>query len=223
MIQAKNVAKRYEAKRAVQALRGVSLNIARGEMVAIMGPSGCGKSTFLNIIGGLDRPTEGSILLDGIELNGLDDDALARLRRKKIGFIFQFFNLLSTLTALDNVALPLYLAGIRGKEAIVRSAELLKTVGLEDRTEHLPDELSGGEQQRVAMARALALQPTIILADEPTGNLDSESARQILSLLKQVQEKLGTTVVMVTHDPTAAGFCSRTLLMHDGQLNDGRN
>jgi putative ABC transport system ATP-binding protein len=223
MIQAKNLTKRYEAKRAVQALRGVSLNVARGEMIAIMGPSGCGKSTFLNIIGGLDRPTEGSILVDGIDLSGLDDDALARLRRQKIGFIFQSFNLLPTLTALDNVALPLHLAGIRGKEAVRRSAGLLKTVGLADRLDHLPDELSGGEQQRVAMARALALQPPVILADEPTGNLDSESAKQVLSLLRQMQEQFATTVVMMTHDPTAAGFCSRILRMRDGRLTDGGN
>jgi putative ABC transport system ATP-binding protein len=223
MIQAENLTKRYEAKRAVQALRGVSLNVARGEMVAIMGPSGCGKSTFLNIIGGLDRPTGGSILVDGIDLSGLDDDALARLRRQKIGFIFQSFNLLPTLTALDNVALPLHLAGIRGKEAVRRSAGLLKTVGLADRLDHLPDELSGGEQQRVAMARALALQPPVILADEPTGNLDSESAKQVLSLLRQMQEQFATTVVMMTHDPTAAGFCSRILRMRDGRLTDGGN
>jgi putative ABC transport system ATP-binding protein len=223
MIQAKNLTKRYEAKRAVQALRGVSLNVARGEMIAIMGPSGCGKSTFLNIIGGLDRPTEGSILVDGIDLSGLDDDALARLRRQKIGFIFQSFNLLPTLTALDNVALPLHLAGIRGKEAVRRSAGLLKTVGLADRLDHLPDELSGGEQQRVAMARALALQPPVILADEPTGNLDSESAKQVLSLLRQMQEQFATTVVMMTHDPTAAGFCSRILRMRDRRLTDGGN
>lgn len=223
MIQAKNLTKRYEAKRAVQALRGVSLSVARGEMVAIMGPSGCGKSTFLNIIGGLDRPTEGSILVDGIDLRGLNDDALARLRRQKIGLIFQSFNLLPTLTALDNVALPLHLAGIRGKEAVRRSGDLLKMVCLGDRLDHLPDELSGGEQQRVAMARALALQPPLILADEPTGNLDSESAKQVLSLLRQMQEQFGTTVVMMTHDPTAAGFCSRILRMRDGRLTDGGN
>ena len=221
MIQARNLAKRYASKRAVQALQGVSLDVARGEMVAIMGPSGCGKSTFLNIIGGLDRPTEGSILVDGIDLNGLDDNALARLRRRKIGFIFQFFNLLSTLTALDNVALQMHLAGIRGKEAARRSADLLKTVGLEDRLDHLPDELSGGEQQRVAIARALALQPPVILADEPTGNLDSESAKQVLSLLGQVREQFGATVVMMTHDPTAAGSCNRILSMRDGRFTDG--
>ena len=195
MIQVKNVAKRYEGKRTVHALRGVSLNVARGEMVAMMGPSGCGKSTLLNIIGRLDRPSEGSV--------------------------FQFFNLLPTLTAQENVALPLHLARIRRNETAVRSAELLKTVGLEDRFDHLPDELSGGEQQRVAMARALALQPPVILADEPTGNLDSKTGQEVLLLLKKLQEQFGVTVIMVTHDSVAAGSCGRILSMRDGQLVDG--
>jgi putative ABC transport system ATP-binding protein len=190
-------------------------------MVALMGPSGCGKSTFLNILGGLDRPSEGSVSIDGIDLNTLDDNALAGLRRQKVGFIFQFFNLLSTLTALDNVALPLHLAGVRGKDAAARATALLKAVGLDDRCDHLPDELSGGEQQRVAMARAMALQPTLILADEPTGNLDSEAANQVLLLLKQLQEQFGATVVLVSHDPNAAAFCSRILRMRDGKLLDG--
>jgi putative ABC transport system ATP-binding protein len=222
MIQVKNVAKRYEGKRTVHALRGVSLNVARGEMVAMMGPSGCGKSTLLNIIGGLDRPSEGSVTVDGTDLGVLDDNTLSRLRREKIGFIFQFFNLLPTLTAQENVALPLHLARIRRNETAVRSAELLKTVGLEDRFDHLPDELSGGEQQRVAMARALALQPSVILADEPTGNLDSKTGQEVLMLLKKLQEQFGVTVIMVTHDSVAAGFCGRILFMRDGQLVDGR-
>jgi putative ABC transport system ATP-binding protein len=222
MIQVNNVTKRYEGKRIVHALRGVSLNVARGEMVAIMGPSGCGKSTLLNIIGGLDRPSEGSVTVDGTHLGVLDDSALSRLRREKIGFIFQFFNLLPTLTAQENVALPLQLARIRRNETAVRSSELLKTVGLEDRFDHLPDELSGGQQQRVAMARALALQPSVILADEPTGNLDSKTGQEVLMLLKKMQEQFGVTVVMVTHDSVAAGFCGRILFMRDGQLVEGR-
>ena len=222
MIQVNNVAKRDEGKRTVHALRGVSLNVARGEMVAIMGPSGCGKSTLLNIIGGLDRPSEGSVTVDGIHLGVLDDNTLSRLRREKIGFIFQFFNLLPTLTAQENVALPLHLARIRRNETAVRSSQLLKTVGLEDRFDHLPDELSGGQQQRVAMARALALQPSVILADEPTGNLDSKTGQEVLLLLKRLQEQFGVTVVMVTHDSVAAGFCGRILFMRDGQLVEGR-
>jgi putative ABC transport system ATP-binding protein len=218
VIQVTNVAKRYEGKRTVHALRGVSLNVGRGEMVALMGPSGCGKSTLLNIIGGLDRPSEGTVMIDGANLSILDDKTLSRLRREKIGFIFQFFNLLPTLTAQENVALPLHLARIRRNEAALRSAELLKTVGLEDRFDHLPDELSGGEQQRVAMARALALRPPVLLADEPTGNLDSKTGQEVLLLLKKLQTQFGVTVLMVTHDPVAAGSCSRILSMRDGLL-----
>jgi putative ABC transport system ATP-binding protein len=157
-------------------------------------------------------------MVDGANLSILDDNTLSRLRREKIGFIFQFFNLLPTLTAQENVALPLHLARVRRDEAAARSAELLKTVGLGDRFDHLPDELSGGEQQRVAMARALALRPPVILADEPTGNLDSKTGREVLLLLKKLQAQFGVTVIMVTHDPAAAGSCSRILSMRDGLL-----
>jgi putative ABC transport system ATP-binding protein len=218
MIKLQNVVKRYEGKRTVQALRGVSFEILKGEMVATMGPSGCGKSTLLNIIGGLDRPSEGSVFVDGAELSRLHDNALTRLRREKIGFIFQFFNLLPTLTAIENIALPLHLAGKGKKYSIGRSHELLEIVGLADRHDHLPDELSGGEQQRVAMARALALSPPLILADEPTGNLDSESGRQVLALFKKLQSQFNATVLMVTHDSTAASFCDRIMRMQDGSL-----
>jgi putative ABC transport system ATP-binding protein len=218
MIELRNVVKRYEGKRTVHALRGISFEIQRSEMVATMGPSGCGKSTLLNIIGGLDRPSGGSVLIDGTDLSSLDDNALTRLRREKIGFIFQFFNLLPTLTAIENVALPLHLAGRGRKNSTARAKELLEIVGLEDRLDHLPDELSGGEQQRVAMARALALSPPLILADEPTGNLDSESGRQVLALFKKLQSQFKTTVLMVTHDSTAAGFCDRVIRMQDGSL-----
>jgi putative ABC transport system ATP-binding protein len=218
MIEVKNVTKRYEGKRTVHALRDVSLRIEKGEMVATMGPSGSGKSTLLNVIGGLDRPSDGSIFIDGVEIERLDDDSLTRLRREKIGFVFQFFNLLPTLNARENVALPLHLARISRREAGARSVAMLELVGLADRQEHLPDELSGGEQQRVAMARALVLRPPLILADEPTGNLDSRNGEEVLSLFKRLQAQFNTTVLMVTHDSRAATFCDRILQMQDGRM-----
>ena len=218
MVEVTNLSKRYEGRRTVHALRDVSFRVEKGEMIATMGPSGSGKSTLLNIIGGLDRPSEGSVIIDGRDTTGLNDDDLTRLRREKIGFIFQFFNLLPTLTAQENVALPLYLTGAGGKEARARALEMLERAGLGDRTEHLPDELSGGEQQRVAMARALILSPPLILADEPTGNLDSKNGQEVLALFKRLQSRFGTTVIMVTHDAKAAAFCDRILNMQDGQL-----
>ena len=218
MVEVTNLSKRYEGKRTVHALRDVSFRVEKGEMIATMGPSGSGKSTLLNIIGGLDRPSEGSVIIDGRDTTGLNDDDLTRLRREKIGFIFQFFNLLPTLTAQENVALPLYLTGAGGKEARARALEMLERAGLGDRTEHLPDELSGGEQQRVAMARALILSPPLILADEPKGNLDSKNGQEVLALFKRLQSRFGTTVIMVTHDAKAAAFCDRILNMQDGQL-----
>jgi putative ABC transport system ATP-binding protein len=218
MVEAKNLTKRYEGKRTVHALQRVSFRVDKGEMVAAMGPSGSGKSTLLNIIGGLDRPSEGAVWIDGVDTGKLDDNALSRLRRTKIGFVFQFFNLLPTLTALENVALPLHLASIPRKQAFSRAAELLKLIGLEDRQDHLPDELSGGEQQRVAMARALVLSPPLILADEPTGNLDSKNGQEILALFKSLRQRFSTTVIMVTHDPRAAACCDRILALQDGRL-----
>ncbi len=218
MVEVKNLTKRYEGKRTVHALRNLTFRVERGEMVATMGPSGSGKSTLLNILGGLDHPSEGSVMIDGLEMSGLSDDELTRLRREKIGFIFQFFNLLQTLTALENVALPLHLAGISRKEARSRAGAMLEIVGLKDRKDHLPDELSGGEQQRVAMARALVLNPPLILADEPTGNLDSRNGQEVLALFKKLQNQFGTTVIMVTHDSKAAAYCDRILSMQDGQL-----
>jgi len=218
MVEVTNLSKRYEGRRTVHALRDVSFRVEKGEMIATMGPSGSGKSTLLNIIGGLDRPSEGSVIIDGRDTTGLNDDDLTRLRREKIGFIFQFFNLLPTLTAQENVALPLYLTGAGGKEARARALEMLERAGLGDRTEHLPDELSGGEQQRVAMARALILSPPLILADEPTGNLDSKNGQEVLALFKRLQSRFGATVIMVTHDAKAAAFCDRILNMQDGQL-----
>jgi putative ABC transport system ATP-binding protein len=218
MVVVKNLTKRYEGKRTVHALQNVSFSVEKGEMVATMGPSGSGKSTLLNILGGLDRPSEGSVTIDGREMAGLSDDELTRLRREKIGFVFQFFNLLQTLTALENVALPLHLAGVSRKEARSRAGAMLETVNLKVRADHLPDELSGGEQQRVAMARALVLNPPLILADEPTGNLDSHNGQEVLALFKKLQSQFGTTVIMVTHDPKAAACCNRVLTMQDGQL-----
>jgi putative ABC transport system ATP-binding protein len=218
MVEVRKVTKRYDGKHAVEALRGVSFRVDRGEMIATMGPSGSGKSTLLNIIGGLDRPSNGTVLIDGEDLATLDDNALTRLRRRKIGFVFQFFNLLPTLTALENVALPMHLASVPRRETAERAASLLSTVGLSGRQDHLPDELSGGEQQRVAMARALALHPPLILADEPTGNLDSRNGHEILELFKKLQHEFQTTVIMVTHDQRAASFCDRVLSMQDGQL-----
>jgi putative ABC transport system ATP-binding protein len=218
MLEVRTILKRYEGKRVVYALRDISFRMRKGEMIAVMGPSGSGKSTLLNIVGGLDRPNEGSVMIEGVNLSGLDDDALTRMRREKIGFIFQFFNLLSTLTAAENVALPMHLAGLGRKNSTARAAELLELVGLSDRQDHLPDELSGGEQQRVAMARALALRPPLILADEPTGNLDSQNGQEILTLFKKLQGQFQTTALIVTHDATAAGFCDRVLHMKDGRL-----
>jgi putative ABC transport system ATP-binding protein len=221
MLEVTNLSKRYEGKRTVHALRGVNFRVEKGEMIATMGPSGSGKSTLLNMIGGLDRPSEGTVIIDGRDMAGLSDDELTRLRREKIGFIFQFFNLLPTLTAQENVALPLHLTGAGGREARARALEMLERVGLRDRTEHLPDELSGGEQQRVAMARALILNPPLILADEPTGNLDSTNGQEVLTLFKKLQSQFGATVIMVTHDAKAAAFCDRILNMQDGQLVKG--
>jgi putative ABC transport system ATP-binding protein len=221
MLEVRNVSKRYEGKRTVSALRGVTFGIEKAQMAAVMGPSGCGKSTLLNIIGGLDRPSEGSVFVDGLDIGLLDDNALTRMRRNKIGFIFQFFNLLPSLTARENIALPLHLAGIGRKETGIRSSELLEIVGLLDRQDHLPDELSGGEQQRIAMARALALRPPLLLADEPTGNLDSENGHEVLSLFKRLQTQFETTVLMVTHDSTAAGVCDRIIRMQDGIVTNG--
>ena len=218
MVEVRNVTKQYEGKRIVHALRGVSFRVERGEMIATMGPSGCGKSTLLNILGGVDRSSGGTIIIDGTDVGQLDDNALTRLRREKIGFVFQFFNLLPTLTAQENVSLPLHLDGIGRKDAAFRASELLELVGLKHRGDHLPEELSGGEQQRVAMARAMARRPPLILADEPTGNLDSTNAHEVLALFRKLKSEFHTTVIMVTHDSVAAAVCDRILRMQDGQL-----
>jgi putative ABC transport system ATP-binding protein len=218
VIDLRGVSKHFEGKRLVRALEGVDLSIARGEMTSIVGPSGSGKSTLLNLIGGLDRPTAGEIELDGEKLAELSDDGLTRVRRDKIGFIFQFFNLLPTLTALENVALPLHLRGWPRKKVTERARELLDLVHLGRRVEHLPEELSGGERQRVAIARALSVYPPVLLADEPTGNLDTVTGAEILKLIHDLHERLGATILIVTHDETVAESCSRTIHLRDGKV-----
>jgi len=187
-------------------------------MVSLVGPSGSGKSTLLNLIGGLDRPSAGEISLDGALLSSLSDDALTAVRRDKIGFIFQFFNLLPTLTCLENVSLPLHLRGWARGRVKERATELIGLVGLASRIDHLPDELSGGERQRVAIARALSVYPPILLADEPTGNLDSNTGREILALIQDVHRRLGSTVLIVTHDQGVAESCPRTIMLRDGRV-----
>ena len=199
------------------ALDGIDLEIGRGEFAALMGPSGSGKSTLMNILGCLDRPSEGSYKLDGAEVAGLSDDALAATRNKKIGFVFQNFNLLPRISALDNVALPLVYAGVGRRERMERAQEMLAAVGLSDRGAHLPNELSGGQRQRVAIARALVNDPHIIMADEPTGNLDTKSTKEIMDILVRMHEK-GHTIILVTHEPEIALRASRQLLVRDGRI-----
>jgi putative ABC transport system ATP-binding protein len=218
MIELTQVSKRFDGKRQVTALENISLKIERGEMVSIVGPSGSGKSTLLNLIGGLDTPTSGSLRIDGALLSGISDDELTRVRRDKIGFIFQFFNLLPTLSCLENVSLPLHLRGWARKKIDERARELLGLVQLGHRLEHLPEELSGGERQRVAIARALSIYPPILLADEPTGNLDTHTGAEILKLIQDLHQRLGATVLMVTHDKTVADSCPRSVVLRDGQI-----
>lgn len=218
MIQLNDVTKSYGADKGVVALRNISLTIGPAERVAVMGPSGSGKSTLLNLVCGLDEATTGSVKVEGVELAGLSDDARTRLRREKIGMIFQTFNLLNTLTALENVALPLRLQGLPKKEAEDRAAAMLGHVGLKNRSAHKPDEMSGGERQRVAIARALIFKPPILLGDEPTGNLDSRTGDDILRLLDDLQQEYQSTLLMVTHNIEAANFCMRIITLHDGEI-----
>src|ERR1700730_8918797 len=214
----RGVSKTFEGKRKVTALEGIDLSIAKGEMASLVGPSGSGKSTMLNLIGGRDRPTLGEVELDGQPLSKLSDDELTRVRRDKIGFIFQFFNLLPTLSSLENVSLPLHLRGCPPKNVEERARELLDMVKLGTRVDHLPDELSGGERQRVAIARALSVYPPILLADEPTGNLDTLTGADILRLMKDIHSRLGSTVLIVTHDMSVAATCQRTVTIRDGRI-----
>ncbi len=217
VIDAPQVTRTYgEGEAAVHALRGVSLEIERHRLTAVMGPSGSGKSTLMHILAGLDRPDSGTVSIDGTDITALDDDALTKLRRSYIGFIFQFFNLLPMLTAEENILLPLEIAGSRPDSEW--HEEVMRKVGLTDRRTHRPSELSGGQQQRVAVARAVVAKPVVMFADEPTGNLDSRTGTEILGLLRDTVDSLGQTTVMVTHDPQAAAIADRILFLDDGHV-----
>jgi putative ABC transport system ATP-binding protein len=221
VIETRDLVKTYdlgEGEVQVHALNGVSVSVGRGEFVAVMGASGSGKSTFMNLIGCLDQPTSGSIYLEGQDVATMSHDELAAVRNKRIGFVFQGFNLLARTTALDNVLLPMLYASVPKEEREVRAAEALRNVGLGDRLHHKPTELSGGQQQRVAIARALVNRPSLILADEPTGNLDSASSKEIMQLFRDLNEKSGITVVLVTHDHDVARWAKRTITFRDGQI-----
>jgi putative ABC transport system ATP-binding protein len=219
-IDVRNVTKTYDLGDVkVEALRGVSFTIGRGEYVAIMGPSGSGKSTLMNLLGCLDRPTAGTYLLDGTDVSTLGDDALAQIRLKKLGFVFQGFNLLARTSAMKNVALPLFYAGVGTRARNEVASKQLREVGLGDRMDHKPNELSGGQQQRVAIARALVNDPAVLLADEPTGNLDSQTSEEIMALFRQLNEG-GRTIIMVTHDEDVAGHAKRIIRVRDGRIVD---
>ncbi|MFA6147459.1 MAG: ABC transporter ATP-binding protein [bacterium] len=218
MIELRDVTKTFEGKARVTALSGITLAIRDGEMVAVMGPSGSGKSTLLNLMGGLDVPSSGSVLVAGKDLARESEKNRSLLRRSSVSYVFQAYHLMPTLTASRNVALPLYLAGISRKEAEEKAAAVLREVGLADRAGHLPDELSGGERQRVAIARALVTGAPLLLADEPTGNLDSARGKEILALLASIHRERGVTIVMVTHDPHAASICERRIELCDGRV-----
>ncbi|MBL8046490.1 MAG: ABC transporter ATP-binding protein [Anaerolineales bacterium] len=221
LIQVLNLTKTYgKGDTAVTALNNISLSVNAGEFVAIMGPSGCGKSTLLHLLGGLDSATSGRVVIDGADLSVLNDQKLTELRRRKIGFVFQFFNLIPVLDAVENAALPLTLDGVGPADAKTKATEWLNKVGLGPRRTHRPDQLSGGQQQRVAVARALVAEPSLILADEPTGNLDSRASEEIANLLRQVSNEWGRAVVMVTHDPRIAAYADRIVFLKDGAIVD---
>jgi len=219
LVSAKNLSKVYGSGAvAVTALNNVSLEVNPGEFVAVMGPSGCGKSTLLHLLGGLDKPSKGEVTIDGKTLGGLKDNQLTELRRRRIGFVFQFYNLIPVLDAVENAALPTTLDGVPQSEAKKKATDWLAKVGLSGRTHHRPDQLSGGEQQRVAVARALTTNPALILADEPTGNLDTRSSDEIAMLLRQVANDWGRAVVVVTHDPRIAAYTDRIIFLKDGAI-----
>jgi ABC-type lipoprotein export system ATPase subunit len=218
MIHLQQVSKTFAGRAAVTALKNIDLTVEKGAMTALVGPSGSGKSTLLNLIGGLDRPSTGTVSVDGIALDSLNDDGLTKVRRDKIGIIFQFFNLMPSLTSFENVALPLHLRNWPRAKIDARCKELLDLVRLGHRKNHLPDELSGGERQRVAIARALSVFPPILLADEPTGNLDSHTTAEILDLIQSLHQQLNATVLIVTHDSAVAATCPRVISLRDGQI-----
>jgi putative ABC transport system ATP-binding protein len=224
LIHTENLTKIYgRGETAVTALDRVNLKVEAGEFVAVMGPSGCGKSTLLHLIGGLDRPSEGGVSIDGTAISEMKDDDLTKLRRRRIGFVFQFYNLIPMLTAVENASLPVTLDGVKPAEARKRAAKWLQRFGLGDRLASRPDQLSGGQQQRVAVARALVAEPALVLADEPTGNLDTRSGDEIAALLRQVTKEYGRTVVMVTHDPRIAAYADRIVFLKDGRVVDETN
>ena len=219
VMQANELWKLYASgESTVQAVKGVNVNIGAGEMIAIMGPSGCGKTTLLNVLSGIDEPTSGEVAINGKSLFSVSDDERSRMRAEYLGFIFQDFNLLPVLSAVENVELPLLLLGKSANEARTTALDALSAVGLSDRSDHRPSELSGGQQQRVAIARAIVHNPAVVLCDEPTGNLDSKTSSNVMSLLKSINQKMGTTFLLVTHDSSIAKQCSRILNMDDGEI-----
>ena len=219
ILEVDNVFKSYESgTQRVEALRGVSVEAERGDFIAIMGPSGCGKSTLLHLIGGMDRPTRGTIKVNGVEIGSLDEERLTRIRRREIGFVFQFFNLLPTLNVIENVSLPLALDGCREREARDRAGLLLDRVGLAARATHYPAQLSGGEMQRAAVARALVSEPELVLADEPTGNLDTGNGEEVMDLLSSLNREFGVTVILATHSAEAAKRADPTIHLRDGLI-----
>ena len=219
VMQANELWKLYASgESTVQAVKGVNVSIGAGEMIAIMGPSGCGKTTLLNVLSGIDEPTSGEVAINGKSLFSVSDDERSRMRAEYLGFIFQDFNLLPVLSAVENVELPLLLLGKSANDARTTALDALSAVGLSDRSDHRPSELSGGQQQRVAIARAIVHNPAVVLCDEPTGNLDSKTSNNVMSLLKSINQKMGTTFLLVTHDSSIAKQCSRILNMDDGEI-----
>jgi putative ABC transport system ATP-binding protein len=221
LVRTESITKTYGDKtQPINAVKDINLTVEDGEFLAVMGPSGSGKSTLLYMLGGLERPTSGKVLLRDQDLSKMNDDALSRLRRTQMGFVFQFYNLIPVLTAVENVAMPLILDGITRPEALKRANDALAKVGIADRSSHRPAELSGGQQQRVALARALVTNPALILGDEPTGNLDSHAGEEVVQLLRRAAEDWGRTVILVTHDPRIAAYADRIVFLRDGQIVD---
>lgn len=221
LVRTESLTKIYgDSAQPVHAIQNISLTVDDGEFLAVMGPSGSGKSTLLYMLGGLERPTSGQVLLRDQDISKLNDDALSHMRRTQMGFVFQFYNLIPVLTARDNVAMPLILDGIVHAEALKRADEALGKVGIADRSTHRPAELSGGEQQRVALARAMVTNPALILGDEPTGNLDSRASEEVVQLLRRAADDWGRTIILVTHDPRIAAYADRIVFLRDGQIVD---